>query len=386
MTSVTPPSQPSRDAVPPLIFQHDAEALALEDEAALMSAGVLHNQLQDITRRFAQRWVTRWRRFREKADGPEATQLTDDLSQALAGLHIDPSGPLLDYANRAARLGVQQGFVEAGLDARELDVPTPFTMTARVAGVAAAAQRRIDRAASMASTLTPGTFNQTVLVPVGQARQAAAVVERAARSIVNEQLNAGLSAAAKTVGALEIWVAERDACLTCLAVSGHSVGENGTFADGTAFGGYRAQHAGIGFVAPPAHDNCRCRLTVYFGHDTAGAESITHDWAGAIEEARERGDVVAEEAAHRAAEAARRSAAFDLPSALRREAERSVLHGWALPSESSRLRTRAADALLTRISARDGYSPSGWKVPKSVKKSTENRLKKGTFGTTPFPH
>lgn len=382
---MTQPSQAS-SAVPALVWEHDTAALALEDEAALMAAGVLHNQLQDLMAEYAKRWTQNWRRFREKATGPQARQLADDLARALARLSLDPTGPLIDYAQRAGQLGVQQGFAESGLNGRPLDVPIPPAISDRIAGVRAAAQRHLDQAARMAAVQQPGTFTQTVLAPIGSARQAATVVERAARSIVNEQLNAGISTTAQAVGAREIWVAERDACLTCLALAGHEVGEDGTFSDGTGFGGHPAQYAGPEFTAPPAHDNCRCRLTVYFGHDTAGAESITHDWAGAIAEAQARGDMVAEEAAHRAAEAARRSAAFDLPAALRREAERSVLHGWALPSESNRLRTRAADSLLTRISAHDGYSPSGWKVPKSVKKSTENRLKKGTFGVTPFPH
>ncbi|MGH3637002.1 MAG: hypothetical protein ACRDTS_23550, partial [Mycobacterium sp.] len=119
--------------------------------------------------------------------------------------------------------------------------------------------------------------------------------------------------------------------------------------------------------------NCRCRLSPWFGHDTEGALSITHDWAGAIAEARTKGDMVAEAAAHKAAEAARQSASFDLPAALRREAERSVLKGWATPSEPNSVRTQAADRLIARIDNRGGYAPSGWRVPKSVKTQTERR-------------
>jgi hypothetical protein len=124
---------------------------------------------------------------------------------------------------------------------------------------------------------------------------------------------------------------------------------------------------------------------VWFGHDTAGAEAVTHDWQGAIADALANQDPVGVQAAHDAAAAAKRSASYDLPRALRREAERSVLKGWALPTEPDRVRTDAADRLLKRISSRAGYTPSGWKVPQSVKKQTERRLNNGTHGATPFP-
>jgi hypothetical protein len=70
---------------------------------------------------------------------------------------------------------------------------------------------------------------------------------------------------------------------------------------------------------------------------------------------------------------------------LRREAERTVLHGWGVASESDSVHQRAASRLLQRIASHHGNAPSGWKVPASVRKSTETRLRKGTFGVTPFP-
>lgn len=350
-----------------------------------MSAGALRNQIQDIMRTFQLRWISLFGKLRTKADAPDFPALMGDLAQSLGALKVDPAETLLDYARQAGQLGVEQGFRESGLDPRELTVRIPLDTHIRVAGVSTKAREKIDQARRFATTLRPGTFNQTVGHAIAPAQSAANIIDRAARTITNEQLNSGIAAVADNLDGNPVWIAERDACLTCLALSGHPIGGDGSFSDGTGFGGRPAQYAGADFSAPPAHDNCRCRITIWFGHDTAGAESITHDWAGAIADARANGDVVAEEAAHKAAAAARQSASFDLPAALRREAERSVLHGWGLPSESNRLRTRAADALLARISSRDGYSPSGWRVPTSVKKSTEGRLKKGTFGVTPFP-
>ncbi|PKV95916.1 hypothetical protein ATK30_6849 [Amycolatopsis echigonensis] len=387
MSSATspPPRPPSDSVVPPLIFRHDAEALALEDEAARMAAGPLRNQLDDMVQEFRLRWVREFGTLRTKGDGSILLRLLHDLAQALSGVSFDPHTALLDYATRAQQLGVTQGFTEAGLEAADLPTPLPLATHTYVAGVVAAARDKVATAARIAPTLT-GTFNQTVVTAATPAQHAANIVDRAARTLTNEHLNQGITTVADQVDGTPLWIAERDACVHCLALSGHTPGPDGLFDASATFGkhplGWLPEG---GLTGPPRHPRCRCRITIWFGHDTAGAESITHDWAGAIAEARANGDVVAEQAAHTAAAAARRSAAYDLPAALRREAERSVLKGWALPSEPDSVRTDAADRLLTRITNRAGYSPSGWKVPASVKKQTQRRIDKGTHGATPFP-
>jgi hypothetical protein len=378
--------QGPESVVPPIIWAHADEALTLEDEAARMSAGALRNQLLDLLHRFTLRWVREFGSLHTKASGPRFQTLMDDLAGELARVSVDPTQALLDYAHRGQRLGVEQGFREAGVEPFELTVRMDFGTHAYVSGIAAAARDKLNKARGLASTLTGGTFNQTVLTSVTPANQAANVIDAAARRITNERLNAGISAVTTELGGTELWVAERDACVHCLAQSGHLIGADGFFDADRTFGAKPLSWVPDGgLTGPPRHNNCRCRLTPWFGHDTAGAESITHDWAGAIAEAQANGDVVAEQAAHQAAAAARQSAAFDLPAALRREAERSVLKGWALPSEPDLVRTKAADQLLAQLASHAGFAPSGWKVPQSVRKQAENRLKKGTFGVTPFP-
>lgn len=382
----TPPTPPSDSAVPALIWLHADEALSLEDEAARMSAGVLRNQLADVLHRFSMRWVREFGSLRSKQTGQSFARLMEDVATELANITVDPAQTLLDYAGRAQALGIEQAFREAGVEPHDLPLRVDLGTHVYVAGVVSNAREKLDKARALAGTSRRGTFNQTVMMALAPAQQAANVIDRAARTITNEKVNEGIQAVTSDLGGTPLWIAERDACVHCLAQAGHLAGADGTFDADRTFGSTPLAWAPEdGLTGPPRHPNCRCRTTPWFGHDTAGAESITHDWAGAIAEAQANGDVVAEQAAHQAAAAARQSAAFDLPAALRREAERSILKGWALPTELSSVRMKAADQLLAQVASRAGFSPSGWKVPASVKQQAKSRLTKGTFGVTPFP-
>ncbi len=386
MTSTPHPPPTSAGVTPAIIWAHADEALSLEDEAARMAAGPLRNQLDDILTKFLHRWVRTFGSLRTKQDGPAFASLMHDLATELARVQLDPMTTLLDYARRAQALGVEQAFREAGVEPHDLPLRLDLATHSYAAGVVSNARDKLDVAQALAGTFRRGTFNQTVMATLAPAQQAANVIDRAARTITNERLNEGISAVTSDLGGVELWVAERNACVHCLALSGHFQGEDGLFDAELTFATKPLSWVPDGgLTGPPRHPNCRCRITPWFGHDTEGAESITHDWAGAIAEAQANGDVVAEQAAHKAAAAARQSAAYDFPRALRREAERSVLKGWGLPTEPSSVRTRAADQLLTQVNQRAGFSPSGWKVPASVKQQTKSRLTKGTFGTTPFP-
>jgi hypothetical protein len=374
--------------VPAVIWQHADEMLSAEDEAARLAAGPLRNQLEDILQAFRLRWVREFGPLgsRVQQTGPAFVQLMADLGAELSAVQADPAPAILTAAGRSQALGIRQAFVEAGLDPVERPVVLDLAVHDYANGIAEKASELVDRASRMAATVRKGSF-AAVTSTVSVAEQGANQIDRAARTVVNEQANNGIGTVAKELGARELWVAERDACVHCLALSGHLADqETGLFDASLTFGGKPLDWLPEdGLTGPPRHPNCRCRKTLWFGHDAAGAASITHDWAGAIAEAQARGDQVAEDAAHKAAAAARKSAAFDLPAALRREAERSVLKGWALPSEPSSTRVQAAERLLSKVAGRGGFSPSGWKVPTSVRKGAEKDLKKGTFRTRSFP-
>lgn len=122
-----------------------------------------------------------------------------------------------------------------------------------------------------------------------------------------------------------IWQPERDACVRCLKYAGQYRTAAGEFKAGQSFDPSAPRPEGT-LPGPPLHPNCRCELEII-----------------------------------------PQSSAPDNAKALQREAQRSVLKGWALASESDAVRTRAAQALLN----------SNVVAPKSVISETRRRLKSG---------
>lgn len=128
-----------------------------------------------------------------------------------------------------------------------------------------------------------------------------------------------------------VWVAERDACLVCLALSGHVSDPNAGvgFDEDATFGPHRPTPVwppGMPLMAPPRHPSCRCRLRI-----------ITAD------------NVL-------------------VPEALRREAERSVARGWS-GYDSRRARLKAADHLISRAN----------RLPRSVQERAAKDVARGHF-------
>lgn len=133
-----------------------------------------------------------------------------------------------------------------------------------------------------------------------------------ARDVVNTAANEGLNTVAERYQGdlISIWVAERDACVECLKRQGQTSDTHpNNFAE-------------------PAHPNCRCTRIVLV-----------------------------------------RDASAAYISALKREAQRSILKGFSLPSESNAKRIKAAADLLKQ----------GTNLPKSVKEYARKAVKRGEF-------
>lgn len=128
-----------------------------------------------------------------------------------------------------------------------------------------------------------------------------------------------------------VWVAERNACLVCLALSGHVSDPNQGvgFDEDATFGPHKPTPAwppGMPLMAPPRHPNCRCRLRII------SADNVL------------------------------------VPQALRREAERSVARGWS-GYDSRRARLHAADRLLSRAN----------RLPRTVNERAARDVARGRF-------
>lgn len=176
---------------------------------------------------------------------------------------------------------------------------------------------------------------QAVLATI---RKAQTTADRAAVWVVHRAHNEGRSRAIGRmwrdgVEVRMLWHAERDACPACLSFAGALAEPGEAFRPVVQAADPSARPRGA-VVGPPLHPNCRCGLDV---------------WIGAAE-----ADL----------------APTDLPHALRREAQRSILRGDAQGSRPARL--RAADRLL---------DAAGLLVPKTVVRRARKAVEAGKFPT-----
>jgi len=187
------------------------------------------------------------------------------------------------------------------------------------AAAAIAAAQRLARA---------GAAAEAIAAPIlGDARSVAAL----SSDVITRGSAEGVEAVARVAGVPLLWVAETNACVHCLALSG-TIAQPGTSFDGSATYGARPLAVfGGSVMTPPRHPNCRCSLE----------PAVSAEFA----------------------------------SALRREADRSVLRGFSLESESMRVRVDAAERLLER----------GVEAPKSVQAFARGAVRKGEFPTRGRP-
>lgn len=163
-------------------------------------------------------------------------------------------------------------------------------------------------------------------------------VGRTVTEAVNRAGNEGSTAVADAAGLATVWVAETSACVRCLAYSGRVAQPGKSFPAGLTYG--RAKYAVNGALPhPPLHPYCRCTVEPLRSKEYADA--------------------------------------------LRREADRSVLRGFSLDSESMKTRVEAAERLLAQVVTKsDGtLEVGGHPVPKSVVAYARRSVKAGGYGT-----
>lgn len=119
------------------------------------------------------------------------------------------------------------------------------------------------QAARMAERL-PFDRKGDVHAVAGRVRQGLSRAQATARYAANEGINAGTAEVARTMGLRLLWVAERNACLDCLAHAGWAVNPGAMFPAGLTFDPLRVGR--VRAVAyPPLHPNCRCQVRTYDG-------------------------------------------------------------------------------------------------------------------------
>jgi len=171
-----------------------------------------------------------------------------------------------------------------------------------------------------------GADAQAVTAPlIGYAN----AVQRRVTYAVNQAGNEGSTAIADAAGIPTVWVAEFNACRHCLAYSGRVTSPGKKFPGGLTYGSKGLNTGPL--KHPPLHPHCRCTVEPLRSKEYA--------------------------------------------SALRREADRSVLRGFSLESESMGVRIDAAQRLL-------GRNPD---APKTVVQYAERAVKRGKFTTRGRP-
>lgn len=199
--------------------------------------------------------------------------------------------------------------------------PKPLVAAAR------AGERFIsDEIAKARKLAKAGADLDTVMAPVNAAR---ARLRADVSTLVTAAGNAGSTAVADAAGLATVWIAETNACVECLAYSGVIAKPGRDFPGGLTYGAKSYNPTPIAY--PPRHPNCRCT----------------------VEPLRDK----------------------SFATALRREADRSVLRGFSLESESMKTRIDAADRLV----AKDPNAPA------SVIAYARRAVKAGKFPTRGRP-
>ena len=183
-----------------------------------------------------------------------------------------------------------------------------------VAGVAA-----LGAAVALAKT---GAEPATYLAPIFGHADA---IERRVSDAINRGGNEGATRVADVAGLPTVWIAERNACVHCLAYAGRVAKPGESFPGGLTYG--KKSYYPNPVPTPPRHPRCRCTVEPLLDQSYADA--------------------------------------------LKREADRSILRGISLESESMGVRVDAAKRLV------DG----GVVAPKSVIAFAERAVRSGKFPT-----
>jgi hypothetical protein len=249
-------------------------------------------------------------------------ELVERVRRRLVALAIDPAklqGPALAaiVADLLAEMGVAARRTRAGSDTVDED---------RVREELDYRQGRLLRLSrDLASTERPSLAKALLML------KQASFMASGLRAVLSDglvgQQTAERRRAAQRGSQVLMWVPERDACVRCLRMAGmRLLNVRDQFPGGLSYDPGQEDRDAPAIPGPPLHPRCRCEL-----------------------------QLVA------------RGASEPASQALRREADRSILRGFALESESDATRRRAAAALLA----------SGVQAPASVKADARKRLRRG---------
>lgn len=323
-----------------LLLAHADDALTLEHRAADRATAQLRVSARQLMTWSTRTWVARYGSLDARIDSGQWADLRPHaVREVRAALPPSPAPVVLSHARQALDMGTRQAAVALAVPAPTVRELAPETVTLAKATEAHVAAR-YDTTERLLTSLPVESHTDlvTVLAPT---QAAVSDVDRDARTVVNTAVNQGAQDVAETHGADLLWQSLRDACVVCLALSGTVVGHDEDFPLAATFGAKPTEWwspPGVTLLRPPRHNRCRCRCEPWLGHNGSPGS-------------------------------------LSLPDALKREAQRSILKGWSVPSESERVRVDAAERLLAR----------GSDLPKSVQAAAREAVRRRKFATRTVP-
>lgn len=333
MTAPRPPSFPP--GTPAEVVANAAALYRFERSAVRAVVGPVRSAVRSLVREFTRRWVRRFGSTTRRADPPQMRTYLTELSSTLHVMRPQAGAELARRAASARDLGVRHAITEIPI-AVDPDPLTglmlPVDVRRAIHDLDGEMTAKLARAARAAQQVDGDEYGDVVREVFAPAQQAVTTAERTTTWVTNSAAADGARAVAEEVGAERLWIAERDACPYCLILSGH-LSVDGVW-DHTETFGVRplAVWPDPPLRGTPRHPHCRCRTQVWLEGSTGGRS-------------------------------------VDFPAALRREAERSILLGWRLPSDSIRFRLATAEWLLDR----------GTNLPASVQARARTAVRRGQF-------
>lgn len=231
-------------------------------------------------------------------------RIVGDLGGRARVALLDALAPVASVAARQAAEFVREA---SGRSLRQPTVRIPEALRARANVMADAVDDRVRRSLAGLRARAVSRWSD-VVTSIGIARGAVATVEQHVATTINETVNEALQVAVRTVGAMRLWIAEADACVTCSAYSGLVVDIGTSYPGDLSWDPNQRAVSAPAVQSPPLHPRCRCRVLPWV------ARWETED--------------------------------VPLPLVLQRQARSNIAHGRARPSESRAARVRAAAELL----------------------------------------
>lgn len=233
---------------------------------------------------------------------------------------------ILSGALEALSHGLDAGLTMAGLQgsamAKTFKRQLPVELDTVVRATNGVMRRRVDRGTALLSQAQTLQEAQGALMLANPSTS----IKAHARWLTNRASNEGITQVGEAdPRSVLIWRAERDACVHCLAYQGH-VRIRGKYPTGLTFGKKPLHKDTVRM--PPLHPNCRCTQWIIS-----------------------------------------REVSAPVIQGLLREAERSILRGWSVESESEQVRIDAARKLLAKHP----------KMPKSVQAYARSAVRAGEF-------